>query len=112
MSTTGIGNEAEAVATDYLKSQGFSIKTKNWRTRWCEIDIVAIQSKIVYLCEVKYRKNSTWGDGLEAITTKKLQQMTFAAELWVQNNNWRGDYRLLVISVSGQPPEVENLIEL
>ena len=42
----------------------------------------------------------------------KLQQMTFAAELWVQNNNWSGDYRLLVISVSGQPPQIENLVEL
>lgn len=112
MSTAEIGKKAEAVAADYLKKQGFSVKTQNWRTRRCEIDIVAIKEDVVYFVEVKYRKSSTWGGGLDAITSKKLEQMTFAAQLWVQNNSWQGDYRLLAISASGLPPKIDDCLEL
>jgi uncharacterized protein (TIGR00252 family) len=112
MSTTAIGRQAEAAAAKYLASQGYKIKTQNWRTRLCEIDIIATKSNVVYFIEVKYRKSVTYGDGLDAITNKKLQQMTFAADLWVQTNKWPGDYRLVVISASGQPPKTDKIIEI
>lgn len=112
MSTTDSGRQAESVAAEYLKKLGYKIMAKNWRTRWCEIDIVAEKDKVVYFVEVKYRQKSCWGDGLEVITNKKIQQMTFAADLWVQENNWQGDYRLVVISADGQPPQVTDLVEV
>jgi uncharacterized protein (TIGR00252 family) len=112
MDTTDIGRQAETAAADYLKSKGYEIIDNNWRTRWCEIDIVAKKHRTVVFTEVKYRKSSSWGDGLDAITPKKLQQMSFAAELWVSSNDWRGDYGLIAISTSGCPPIVQDLIEL
>lgn len=112
MTTTQIGRDAENIVAEYLKKQGYVIVSQNWRTRWCEIDIITTKKKTVYFTEVKYRKSDTWGDGLDAITSKKLQQIQFAAELWVQENKWHGDYILLVASVTGIPPQVINLIEL
>lgn len=112
MSTTDSGRQAESVAAEYLKQLGYKITTQNWRTRWCEIDIVAVKDKVVYFVEVKYRYKNDWGDGLEAITNKKLQQMTFAADLWVKENNWQGDYRLAVISATSQPPQVTDFVEV
>jgi uncharacterized protein (TIGR00252 family) len=112
MKTTIIGRQAEAVAAEYLKKLGYKTMVKNWRTRWCEIDIVAVKDKVVYFAEVKYRFKDNWGDGLEVITNKKLQQMTFAADLWVQENNWQEDYRLAVIGVTGQPPAVTDFVEV
>jgi uncharacterized protein (TIGR00252 family) len=112
MSTTSIGRQAEKAAAKYLKKLGYKMLAFNWRTRWCEIDIVAAKDKAVFFVEVKYRAHGDWGDGLEVITDKKLQQMQFAADLWVQQNNWPGDYRLAVISATGQPPEVTNFIEI
>ncbi len=112
MSTTQIGREAEQVVAQTLQKQGYEILAQNWRTRWCEIDIVAKRHKRVYFVEVKYRKVGTWGDGLDAITPKKLQQMMFAAELWVSEHNWQNDTVLLVASASGSPPRVDELIEL
>ena len=111
MSTTDIGRQAESLAADYLKKKGYKILSKNWRTRWCEIDIVATKNKVVYLAEVKYRKTANWGDGVDAITQKKLQQMAFAAEYWVADNDWQGDYELLAISMGGDPPAIEQVIE-
>jgi uncharacterized protein (TIGR00252 family) len=112
MSTTETGRTAEDLVADELKKHGFKILSQNWRTRWCEIDIVARRKSTVYLVEVKYRKSESWGDGLDAITPRKLKQMEFAAELWVGDNNWTGDIELMAASVSGRPPKVDQIIEI
>lgn len=112
MSTTEIGRRAEAMVADELVRRGYKIVACNWRTRWCEIDIVATKGKEVYFVEVKYRKTNAWGDGLDAITPKKLQQMSFAAEMWVSEMRWKGGYELIAASASGVPPQLDALIEL
>ena len=38
---------------------------------------------------------------MEYITPAKLKQMHFAAESWVNENDWPGDYKLAGIEVSG-----------
>lgn len=111
MSTTDTGRKAEAAVAEYLKRRGYKILDQNWRTRWCEIDIVAQQGETIYFVEVKYRKTSNQGDGLEYITPKKLQQMAFAAEFWVSNHTWSGQYALAVASVAGDY-KIENFIEV
>lgn len=112
MNTTNTGRFAEETAANYLKEYGYNIIENNWRTRWCEIDLVAEKDKVIFFVEVKYRKSSVWGGGLEAITSKKVEQMRFAAEMWVQVNDFKGDYRLLAIAVEGQPPCVVEAVEL
>lgn len=96
------GHDAEKQAAAYLKENGYKIRELNWKTRYCEIDIVAEKDKIIWFIEVKSRKNSSQGFGYEYVTPKKLQQMHFAAEMWVQNNDWSGDYNLAVISIDGE----------
>lgn len=88
MSTTETGKDAEEMAASYLKKRGHKIVAMNWRTRWCEIDIVSKDKKCVYFTEVKYRGSDSWGDGFSYITPKKLKQMKFAAEIWLNDNNW------------------------
>lgn len=112
MSTTDIGRQAETIAADYLQSKGFKIVARNWRTRWCEIDIIAESHKTIYFVEVKYRRQATWGDGLDAITVKKQQQMSFATEFWINQQQWRGEVVLAAISASGEPPAIDEFIEL
>lgn len=95
------GHDAEKLAAEYLKQYKFKIRELNWKTKYCEIDIVADKDKIVWFVEVKFRRTGGQGYGYEYITTKKLQQMRFAAEMWVQQHSWSGDYRLAVISIDG-----------
>lgn len=102
MDTTRIGLIAEEAATNFLVQNGYKIIDNNWRTKNCEIDIVACRDKCVYFVEVKYRKQPVQGRGLDYITTKKLKQMSFAAEIWVFEKKWNGDYSLAAIEVSGQ----------
>lgn len=112
MTSTQTGREAEELVAKELKKRGFKILDQNWRTRWCEIDIVASKSKAVYFVEVKYRKSESWGDGLDAITSRKLKQMSFAAEIWVNDHDWQDDFGLMAASVSGIPPKLDDLMEI
>lgn len=108
-----MGAIAEDMAANYLTRQGYTVIEQNWKTKYCEIDIVAQKDDIVYFVEVKYRKQPNQGGGLAAITSKKLQQMTFAAKIYAQANRLREvDMRLAVVSATGDPPEVEEFIIL
>jgi uncharacterized protein (TIGR00252 family) len=104
--STSTGREAEEAATDYLIERGFKIVERNWRTRWCEIDIVAAKDGVMHFVEVKYRASSKWGSGLEYITTQKFQQMRFAAEFWLVKHRWTRDVRLAAMELTGDPPRV------
>lgn len=108
---TPTGKLAETVAATFLKNKGFTIIEQNWRTKWCEIDIIAAKSGIVYFVEVKHRRKPMQGDGLAAITPTKLKQMRFAAELWRKKYNHAGDARLSVVATADIPPKVEQWLE-
>jgi len=110
MKTTEIGHKAEAAAVSYLKQNGFKVLDQNWRTRYCEIDVVAEKGNCVYFVEVKYRKSNEWGGGLEYITHTKQKQMTLAAEMWVFTYDWQKDYALAAIELSGEAFTITNII--
>lgn len=99
--TKQIGDAGEIRAVEYLKLQGHSILDRNWKTRWCEIDIISKANDTVYFVEVKYRKNGSSGDGFAAITNAKLRQMTFAAEYYVSTHNEIHTFtKLAVVSIT------------
>lgn len=105
-----VGQAAERAAADFLTAKGCQVIAQNWRTRWCEIDIVALRDQTIYLVEVKYRGSAAWGDGLDYITTKKLRQMHFAAEFWCAKHAFKGDYALAAIELTGNPPRVTRAV--
>lgn len=110
MTNYSTGHEAEKWAAEYLKQKGYKIIEVNWKTRYCEIDIIATKNNTIYLTEVKHRKNSAYGTGLDYINTKKLKQMHFAAEMWVSDNKWQGNYQLAAIELSGPNYDVTNFL--
>ena len=99
--TRAIGDAGEQTAADWLAADSHEIIARNWRTRYCEIDIVSMKEDVLYFTEVKYRKNDDFGDGLAAITAKKQRQMRFAAELFIAKNpQYEGrDMRMLAVAV-------------
>ncbi len=106
------GHNAEGAVEDYLGDNGFKILDRNWKTKQCEIDVIAKKDKCIYFVEVKYRSSFDQGDGFEYITPTKLRQMSFAAEYWVAQNKWEGEYCLSGASVSGDDFEVEFIEEI
>lgn len=111
--TKVIGDEAEMVAERYLKAKGYTILGRNWKTKFCEIDIIARKGGITFFVEVKHRKNARHGGGMAAITPKKLRQMTFAAQLYAMKNvSYVGDFQLAVVTTTGVEPSFETFLLL
>lgn len=112
VTTKDIGDSAEDVVAKYLSKRGHDITDRNWKTKYCEIDIISQKDGVIYFTEVKYRRNANFGGGLDAITRAKLRQMKFAAELYSSSNNQNYDMRLAVATLSSESNEVEEYIEL
>ncbi len=100
MNTTETGKSAEELVANLLRSNKHKIIEMNWRTRWCEIDIISKHKKVIYFTEVKFRSSNAWGEGLSYITKSKLRQMRFAAEFWLSSNNWDGECVLQAAEVN------------
>lgn len=104
------GRQAEAAAAEYLRRDGFEIRQQNWKTRWCEIDLVAERGGVIHFVEVKYRKNAEQGGGLAAITPSKLRRMHFAADVWFKRFGLQ-DATLSVMEVTGEDFAVTTFLE-
>lgn len=109
--TRQIGDDSETVATEYLIRAGHEIIKRNWRTKWCEIDIVSRKDGVIYFTEVKHRKNDQAGGGMEAITPGKLRQMRFSASLYASSLKEPYDLRLSAIATTGMPPVVVEYLD-
>lgn len=117
MTNYSSGHRAEQVAAEYLRQHGYEVVALNWKHIRAEIDIVA-RKKIGWrrygpltFFEVKHRKTDHQGRGLDYITTAKLQQMRFAAELYVVQKRYKDEYALGAIELSGESYEVTNVLK-
>ena len=109
--TRTIGNMSEDIAAQELMRRGHEILERNWKTKYCEIDIVSRKDGVYYFTEVKHRRNDKAGDGLAAITAKKLNQMRYAAKFYAHTKKLTDtDLRLLAIATAGDPPEVIKVV--
>ena len=82
------GSIYEDMAAAYLGSHGISIISRNFRSRYGEIDIVARQGKDLIFVEVKYRSGSGAGNPLESITPHKVKQIRNAALSYMRFMNY------------------------
>lgn len=113
VTTRNIGDTSENVAAEELVRRGHEIIDRNWKTKYCEIDIVSRMGDTIYFTEVKHRKNAKHGDGLAAITPAKQRQMTFAARMYVQVHKLNDvNLQLLAIATTGDTPAVELVVEI
>ena len=102
------GRAGEDAAAQYLEMHGHKVIARNWKTKWCEIDIISQLDDVLYFTEVKYRRNDS---GLDAITPKKLKQMRFAADLYLKDYP-DASAQLAAIAVSGDNYEVTDFLVL
>lgn len=98
--TKQIGDGGEDEAVRYLKKKDFEILERNFRTRFGEIDIIAIDEDMLVFIEVKMKRSDQFGDPGEMITPKKLDKIKRTAEYYLQEKElydigWRIDAVLI-----------------
>jgi putative endonuclease len=69
------GKLAENFASEKLQSLGFKIISRNFHSRFGEIDIIATKDLRLYFIEVKARWNLSYGAPEEAVTWYKLKRI-------------------------------------
>jgi putative endonuclease len=94
------GEDAELACCHYLQSRGLKLLEKNFNCRLGEIDIIMIDKNVLVFVEVRFRKNSNFGSGLESITPAKQNKLRKAAELFLQQNTRYKNARFDVVSMS------------
>lgn len=74
--------QGEDLASEYLKRRGYRVIDRNFRIRYGEIDIVAIEDRTLVFIEVKTRTTDEFGSPFEAITPWKLKQLIRSAQYY------------------------------
>ncbi|MGE4518296.1 MAG: YraN family protein [Desulfobacteraceae bacterium] len=80
------GNKAEKFACRFLSSKGYKIISRNFRTRFGEIDIIASEKDVLCFVEVKFRKNSDFGRPEEFVDFRKQKKLLKAARIYIARN--------------------------
>ena len=104
MNNITVGKNGEELACEYLKKKGYKILETNKRfSRYCEIDIIALDNSTLVFCEVKTRKTNVCGSPLEAITKTKYQNIKKGIFFYLQENPNFKKFRIDAISIVLKP---------
>ena len=80
------GADGEQQAADYLRSAGYEILARNFRTREGEIDVIACDGTRVALVEVKQRASDSIARPAAFVTPSKQKKLIAAAGQWLQEH--------------------------
>ena len=106
------GDRGERVAAKFLKAKGYRIIARQARSRFGEIDIVALDRDSIVFVEVKTRSSHLAGRPEEAVDNRKQQQLTKSALVWLKQRNLlehRARFDVIAITWhTGKPPEIQH----
>ena len=94
------GQQGEELACQYLQSQGMRCLTKNWRCKLGEIDLIMTDTTTRVLVEVRLRSPTSFGLGYETVGYQKQQKLIRTAQVYQQKENYWGDIRFDVVSIT------------
>ncbi|MCF7877545.1 MAG: YraN family protein [Candidatus Omnitrophica bacterium] len=94
-----LGNLGESIAKDYLKKKGYKIIDQNYRTRYAEIDLIAIYRRVLIFIEVRTKIGERFGSPEETLSKKKINKITRNCLAYIYQNGWKKDYRIDAICV-------------
>ena len=97
------GNWGEELAVRYLRSKGYTIRDRNWRSGHRELDVVALSedmSTIVFV-EVKTRDSDDVTLPEQAVDRRKIRSIGYVANSYIKQNNLVLDTRFDIITIIG-----------
>lgn len=95
-----VGKYGEELAVLFLKRHGYDILERNYRFKRFEIDLIVKVNNLLVFVEVKTRSKTAFGEPEDAVDQKKASRVIAAADEFIHQNNWYGDIRFDVISIT------------
>jgi len=111
ITTIDKGQATELFAQHYLSAQGLTFIDKNFHCRQGEIDLIMRDGDTYIFVEVKYRKNSSFGGAIAAISPSKQKKVKHCVTFYLQQaglNEYNTSCRIDVVALEGNiiNPEV------
>lgn len=94
-----IGKLGEQLAARFLVNKGYKILTKNFYTRYGEIDLVVAQGEEIVFCEVKTRTSSEYGYPEVAVDENKIQNLLRAIQIYIGREKMKKFWRLDIVAI-------------
>ncbi|WP_376788645.1 YraN family protein [Thermoflexus sp.] len=118
-SRRSLGAAAEAFVAAQLEAQGYSIRARNWRSPFGEIDLIAEGQGWLRFIEVRARRDDRFGTPEESLTPRKRRcllqtALAYLGQLEEPEPCWRVDLASVALDAQGRPVSVtffENILE-
>jgi putative endonuclease len=78
------GRQAEQVAAEFLRAQGFEILARNYRRRAGELDVIACNGELLVIAEVRSRADERFGSAAASVGFHKQRRIIRAAQQLLQ----------------------------
>ena len=105
------GRIAEQLAITYLTQQGLKPVSKNFHSRFGEIDLIMLDKNSLAFIEVRYRKDEKHMAVIETVDQHKCKKIVMASEYFLQTHRKYQRYqcRYDVVTILGlfDSPSIE-----
>lgn len=107
------GKAGEAEAKAFLQQKGFRILEERYRSKYGEIDLIALKKHQLLFVEVKWRSQKDFGDPYHAITPAKIRHLKRAAHAFLWDHPYyKKHYSFHLAAVAVRPYLSEEKIQL
>lgn len=105
-----LGNLGERMALKKIKDLGYKCIEKNYRCSLGEIDLIARDRDCLVFIEIKTRKGRSIGYAKEAVTPKKIRQISKVALAYMKANDCcdtKARFDVVAVNIKGGREEIE-----
>ncbi len=113
MEMTTKGLAGEVLAARFLRDKGYTVLSSNYRSRFGEIDIIAVDRKQLVFVEVKTRADDSYIEPKEAVTLAKQRKLLRTAAHYLQAypSNLQPRFDVVEVWVSDDDPMIPTQID-
>ncbi len=95
-----IGKIGEQLAIDYLITNGYKIRERNYRYLKAEVDIIALKDNTLAAIEVKTRSSNYFGNPEDFVNKKKIKLLVSAMDYYVVKRDLDVNVRFDIIAIT------------
>jgi putative endonuclease len=95
------GAWGEDFACAYLEQQGLQLISRNYHSRYGEIDLIMQHQQILIFVEVRYRRSASHGSSAESVNSRKQQKIILTAQEYLQSLSEIPICRFDVLAIMG-----------
>lgn len=99
----GFGIQGEDDTARFLEARGYSIRARNFRCRYGELDVIAEKDDTLCFVEVRMRSTAIWGDPSDTVSGAKQRRLVKTALHYILAHGMKGKMiRFDVVSIVGR----------